>query len=237
MDKKLYFEEIGDDFIHWASDYDVGRRIDLIKSMMPLDSMARSCLEVGCGYGAISEALMPLVGTLTVTDISGKLAAVVGVRLGIIWSRQDACALDIPPESFDLVVSSECIEHTENPRLALSEMARVLKPNGILIVTSPNRLWIPSIKIASWLKLRNFDGIEDWLFPWASAAALKAKNLKILRISGCHLFPWQIPFAKHLLPYFDQCGHILYPLMINYGILAAKPLSSKDASARDPRSG
>lgn len=46
-----------------------------------------------------------------------------------------------PDASFDIVIFSELIEHMAvNPVLALSEMHRVLRPNGILVVTTPNSL-------------------------------------------------------------------------------------------------
>lgn len=228
MDKNLYFEEIGDNFNKWASSYDVERRVKLITSMLPPESSSKSCLEIGCGYGAISEALKPLTGKLTVTDISEKLAATVGERLSVDWSAQNACALNLPAESFDLVVSSECIEHTPDPGTALEEMARMLRPGGTVVITSPNRLWMASIKIAACLGMRNFDGIENWLFPWTAATTLKKRRMEIVRLSACHLFPWQIPLAKLVLPHFDKLGDCLYPLMINYAIAAKKKSRSDD---------
>jgi len=103
-----------------------------------------SCLEVGCGTGRISEALVTAVGRLTVSDVSEKLARETGTRLGREWLAGDACHLDIRDRSYDLVVSSECIETHPRSRRALAEMVRVLRKGGVLIVTSPNRLWYPS---------------------------------------------------------------------------------------------
>ena len=77
----------------------------------------------------------------------------------------DACKMGIPNETYDLVISSECIEHTADPKKALSELARVLKPGGTIIVTSPNRLWYPVLWVSIVIKLRKFRGYERWLFP------------------------------------------------------------------------
>jgi 2-polyprenyl-3-methyl-5-hydroxy-6-metoxy-1,4-benzoquinol methylase len=158
-----------------------------------------------------------------VTDISETLATKTGSRIGVQSMQQDICSPNMPMESFDLLVSSECIEHTESPERALIEMSKLLKPGGFIIVTSPNRLWIPSIKIASWMRIRNFSGIENWLFPKTAIRTLQSQNLNITSVSGCHLFPWQIPFAPRVLPIFDRFGTLLYPVMINYGISAVKP--------------
>jgi SAM-dependent methyltransferase len=155
---------------------------------------------------------------LTVSDISEKLAKDVGKRLRVNWMRQDACSLAIPDESFHLVISSECIEHTPKPNYALREMARIVKPGGFIIITSPNKLWYPVLWLSMISKIRNFSGNENWLFPWKAASILSDGGITDIRIRGCHLFPWQIPFAKHVLPVFDRFDRLLYPVMINYGV-------------------
>lgn len=219
---ELYFEELGEQFDAWMSSYDVRQRIKLIKQLLPDSAAEMSCLEVGCGTGAISEAIAPVVGRLTATDVSEKLAREVGQRLGTDWSRQDACHLCIPDNTFDLVVSSECIEHTPDPRRALAEMARVLNRGGVLVVTSPNKLWYPALWISVALKLRKFSGNEVWLYPWEAARVLRESGLGEIKLRGCHLFPWQIPLAKYILPLFDRLGGALYPFMINYAVRAIK---------------
>ena len=52
--------------------------------------------------------------------------------------------LPYPDESFDLVVLTEVIEHLENHRAALSEVARVLRPADISILTTPNIMRLDS---------------------------------------------------------------------------------------------
>ncbi len=47
--------------------------------------------------------------------------------------------LPFPPDQFDLVLSHEVIEHVENDRAAISEIFRVLKPGGRLVLFCPNR--------------------------------------------------------------------------------------------------
>lgn len=219
---ELYFEEIGDKFEDWMSMYDVNQRIQLIKKSIPSDAFRMSCLEVGCGTGRISQALAPLVKSLTVSDISENLAKKVGEKLEVNWMKQDACDLNISDESFDMVISSECIEHTPNPKRALAEMARVLKRGGFIMVTSPNKLWYPLLWLSMVTKIRQFEGNEKWLSPWAAANTLNNNGITHCKIGGCHLFPWQIPLAKYVLPIFDRFDKFFYPLMINYGIYGRK---------------
>jgi SAM-dependent methyltransferase len=60
-------------------------------------------------------------------------------RLGNAFSKVDLNAvLPWPEQSFDAVFSTEGIEHLENHYSFLREMCRVLKPGGILVLTTPN---------------------------------------------------------------------------------------------------
>ncbi|MBK7875263.1 MAG: class I SAM-dependent methyltransferase [Planctomycetes bacterium] len=66
-------------------------------------------------------------------------------RKGIRGVLADACApLPFQDASFDVVVTMEGIEHFENQTGFLRECARVLKPGGKLILTTPNMLHLSS---------------------------------------------------------------------------------------------
>jgi SAM-dependent methyltransferase len=52
----------------------------------------------------------------------------------------NAQPLPYPDESFDLVTCSEVLEHVENFRAVLREIRRVLKPGGLMVITTPNVL-------------------------------------------------------------------------------------------------
>jgi SAM-dependent methyltransferase len=51
--------------------------------------------------------------------------------------KGDLCALPFPDASFDGVVLTEVLEHCKNPFAAIKEVQRVLRPNGLALVTSP----------------------------------------------------------------------------------------------------
>jgi ubiquinone/menaquinone biosynthesis C-methylase UbiE len=220
----LYFERLGDAFDDMMSDYDVARRNALIfERLLPAGARWSDGLEVGCGTGRISARLVERCERLVVTDVSGVLAAKVGARLGCAARAADACALPFAAASFDLVVSSECIEHVARPLRALDEMARVLRPGGTLAVTTPNALWFPSLLVARALRLRAFDGPEHWISPRAARAWAARRGLVVRRFGGCHLVPWQVPGSRRVLPWLDGLDGALYPLMVNFGFAATRP--------------
>ncbi len=220
---ELYYENIGDDFDNFMSDFDVDQRARLILEM--LDTVTSSnALEVGCGTGAITSRYRPLVSKLLVTDISEKLAIKTAARNNCDGQDADATNLPFESQSFDLVVSSECIEHSPNPDLAVSEMCRVLAPGGWLILTTPNKLWYPVVKLSQILKLRKFQGNEIFLSRREIRRVLEESGLVISQHGGCHLLPWQIPGIKPILKVIDRKMGFLAPLMINQAIKAQKKL-------------
>jgi SAM-dependent methyltransferase len=218
---ELYYEQLKEKFDLYMSSYDVQQRLKLIKNSLPNNIDYSNVLEVGCGTGKITKAFKKS-RKLTVSDISAKLAQSVSKKFNCKWSQQNACDMSFPNNNFSFIFSSECIEHTPSPEKSLKEMARVLKPGGVLLVTSPNILWYPIVWLSMSINLRKFKGNEIFLSPFKAKNILKKSNCTILYTSGCHLFPWQIPLMNKLLPFFDLFGRILYPIMINYCIVAKK---------------
>jgi SAM-dependent methyltransferase len=106
---------------------------------------ARSMLEVGCGTGfvlaGIAKALPRL--RLTGSEAAAEGLAFAAERLpGATLVQMDA--LRIPfREEFDVVGAFDVIEHIEDDRAALAELAATIVPGGGLLVTVPQHpvLW------------------------------------------------------------------------------------------------
>ncbi len=100
-------------------------------------------LDVGCGSGMNAMGIAAKGHRLHGIDISE--AAIQKYRdHGFEGSVCDLeTGLDFPDASFDLVFCSEVIEHMTAPELLASEMSRVLKPNGLLVLSTPNSaFWV-----------------------------------------------------------------------------------------------
>lgn len=98
----------------------------------------REVLEVGCGTGLILRRLAPLARRAVGVDLSpGMLSH--ARRRGLDVREASATALPFPDASFDVAVSFKTLAHVPDLRGALAEMARVVRPGGVLIVELYNR--------------------------------------------------------------------------------------------------
>ncbi len=218
----MYFDELGEDFEKFINDYDTEQRIRLIFRMLQLDSMqGLDVLEVGCGTGRISRQIVERNAKLTVLDIGQSLVKKVARQLNCRGVTADACDLPFDCDSFDLVISSECIEHTLDPAKAIREMVRVCKRHGQICITSPNKLWYPLLWLSVRLGVRHFRGMEHWLWPTQAAKIMRQTGMKQVKIEGCHLWPFQLTFTRPILKIIDHAGCILWPAMINYAVTAS----------------
>ncbi len=118
------------------------RRLKLILDAAPAIATAR-VLENGCGVGVYIGHLQPLARQVFGLEYDFERAAEAGRRY---TPNPVVCAageeLPYPDNTFDVILSNEVIEHVRDDAAALSEMARVLRPGGRLILFCPNR-WYP----------------------------------------------------------------------------------------------
>ncbi len=219
-----YYEDLGEKFEEYMSDYDVQRRLDLMFSTLieRNELEGRRVLEIGSGTGRISREIVEAGAELTILDVGPRLVGDVAGGVGCSGVAGDALRLPFADGTFDVIVSSECIEHTLDPRLAIREMCRVCGPGGAVCLTTPNRLWYPAMRVSQKTGLRDYAGIENWLYPRQAAAVMKSQGMTDITISGCHLWPFQIRFLQPALKRVDALGKWLYPFMINIGILSRK---------------
>ncbi|HVN98359.1 MAG TPA: class I SAM-dependent methyltransferase [Syntrophorhabdaceae bacterium] len=94
-------------------------------------------LDIPTGFGALAKRLMEMNFDVSCCDIdTGQfMLKDLKVSVGDLNGR-----IPYADDEFDYVCFLEAIEHTENPYNAVREVARVLKPGGILIMSTPNYL-------------------------------------------------------------------------------------------------
>lgn len=98
-----------------------------------------SILDAGCGVGWSSYLLSRESYQVTGLDLNGSaFEPPTSAQLSFV----EGSVLELPFASgvFDIVAINEALEHVPDPRRALEEMIRVLKPGGVLCLVGPNLL-------------------------------------------------------------------------------------------------
>jgi len=106
---------------------------------------SKDVLDIACGEGYGSRLLLEsgahsVVGVDIAADVVAHATAKYGRAPHIRFAQGDAARIPLPDDSIDVVVSFETIEHHDRHREMMSEIRRVLRPNGFLVISSPNRL-------------------------------------------------------------------------------------------------
>jgi SAM-dependent methyltransferase len=118
-------------------------------------------LEVGTGVGG---NLPDLAAVDAVFGVEISLAAAAMARRHAAVAVADGACLPFRDETFGAVVCTEVLEHVEDPAAAFAEMARVLRPNGLAFVTTPNYSNLAGVH--KWVADRK-SGRHDWN-PWGA---------------------------------------------------------------------
>jgi SAM-dependent methyltransferase len=129
----------------WLRYYPVSRHARfkelLLRNIRPTDHV----LEIGAGSGTANQNHF---------DLRGKVARYVGVDPdeSVLQNphldEAHSCTTDslpFPDESFDVAFHYYVAEHFEKPMACHREIARVLKPGGLLLFQTPSRYWYPML--------------------------------------------------------------------------------------------
>lgn len=101
----------------------------------------KAVLDIACGEGYGSQALAPRAAQVVGIDIdlaSVQRANQTYRRPNLRYLHGSLEAIPQADQSFDVVACFETLEHVGNQRQALSELARVLKGDGLLLISTPN---------------------------------------------------------------------------------------------------
>jgi SAM-dependent methyltransferase/glycosyltransferase involved in cell wall biosynthesis len=102
----------------------------------------KDVLDVACGEGYGSSFMADVARSVVGVDISGEAvqhASATYTKSNLTFRQGSAIALNFADASFDVVVSFETIEHLAEQAQMLAEIRQVLRPNGVLVISSPNR--------------------------------------------------------------------------------------------------
>ena len=95
-------------------------------------------LDVGCGDGFFSRYIKDKFNEIYGAEIAEE-AALIAQKQNVFTSLMDLnSSLSYKDNTFDAVICSDVVEHLFDPGFLLTEIYRVLRPNGQLVLTTPN---------------------------------------------------------------------------------------------------
>lgn len=182
-----------------------------------------SLLDVGCGGGLISEPMARLGATVTGLDAGDeniKTASLHAQQSGLTIDYQcsSAEALANSGQQFDVVLALEIIEHVADINLFYDALTALVKPGGLLILSTLNRTaksYAMSIIGAEYILRWLPRGTHQWkqfIRPSEMAAALSRRGFAITDTSGLIFNPLRWDFGIHPTD-----------LDVNYLMVAKKP--------------
>ena len=180
-------------------------------------------LDVGCGGGLLSEALARAGADVVAIDLAPAVLDVArlhlhesGLEVDYRETSIESLAEDMPA-SFDVVTCMEMLEHVPDPGSVIRAAATLLKPGGMLFLSTLNRTPLAFgaaiIGAEHLLRLlpRGTHHYAQFLKPSEIAAELRAAGLALDDLSGIAYNP------------FSRKARLTGSVAVNYLACASKP--------------
>lgn len=165
------------------------------KTRTPL--AGKSALDVGCGAGLLCEPLARMGAAVTGVDAAPENVEAAKAHAALSGLSIDYRAGEIAAQglgTFDVVSSMEVIEHVTDPAAFLAELARHLKPDGLLLMSTPNRTAASLLFLVEAAERLGQvpRGTHDWdqfLTPEELTALLHDAGLEVVEMRGIAFSP------------------------------------------------
>lgn len=155
-------------------------------------------LEFGCGEGYFLERLDKLgvrLPSLTGIDLRADAIAEAQARCPFYqFQAQDLLAWEIAPQSFDVVIASQVLEHLTQPERFLARLVELCR--GELILTVPLEPWFRLLNLARGRDLRRLGNHPEHVNLWGRQrfVDLVSRHAEIVRVSV--VFPFTLVLAR-----------------------------------------
>ena len=187
-------------FERWANDYDRCRNKSFLeKSKKRTQNLLEhylvnkeNFLEIGVGTGESFEIVSRKFNFSFGMDISEGMIRRTNYKVGKNKNLfvADGCNLPLRSDSFDFIICQDVLEHVPKQEKLILEICRILKLDGIGIITTPNPIWAPILYVAEKLKMKVKEGEHNFVFlPKLVVKLLEKSNCKILNTNSFMMLP------------------------------------------------
>jgi 2-polyprenyl-3-methyl-5-hydroxy-6-metoxy-1,4-benzoquinol methylase len=154
-------------------------------------------LDVGCAYGPFLQAARENGLKAEGLEVAGEAVRHVREKLGLACRQGDFLQVQLPPGGYDAVTLWYVLEHFRNTAAALEQANRLLRPGGVLALSTPSASGISALRsLRRFLAASPADHFTIWT-PALAGPLLRrfGFRLKRLRVTGHHpeRFPGRLP--------------------------------------------
>src|SRR3954451_20178578 len=138
-DVKAFFERVSVEWDEMRSSFYTEAVIDALAERAEVDEHTR-VVDVGTGTGFVAAGLAPRVRSVVGVDSSPAMLAVAADNLralglsNVTLTDGTVDALPLDDDSVDAAVANMVLHHAEDPTAMLTEMARVVRPGGVVAI-------------------------------------------------------------------------------------------------------
>jgi SAM-dependent methyltransferase len=179
------------------------------------DKSTARILEIGSGLGYLTYSLIVAGYNVTGMDVSRTAVSKAINNFGDHYICADLFEYSrLAPDSFDIVILTEVIEHVSNPLEFIKSIVRLLKPGGRTVITTPNKSFYPREVI--WAS--DLPPVHCWWLSEDSMAYIAGKldvNISFINFRNYYKMNYQIIGTSSLLenrlpePFFDSDGALI----------------------------
>jgi ubiquinone/menaquinone biosynthesis C-methylase UbiE len=165
---EAYFERVAGEWDTLRAGYftEAVREAAIAKSYLRPEMVVA---DVGAGTGFMAAGLTPLVSRVYALDGSAAMLEVARRNLGgfanVVFEETDGQTLPLPDGSVDAVFANMYLHHCPDPRAAIREMVRVLRPGGRLVISDMDAhpyAWMRQEMADEWLGFERGQ-VKGWL--------------------------------------------------------------------------
>lgn len=134
------------ELIDWCAKVSPYRTKRLVKTLQQYKSNTAKVLDLGCGTGLNTVGIAKAFPNTVAIDVDPQVIKPAkeflkkfGLKIPV--TIYDGKRLPFKDNSFDLIACIEVYEHAPDSDSLLKEAARVLKSDGVIHITAPNKLW------------------------------------------------------------------------------------------------